>query len=478
MRYVTMDKVQPGMILSKRIYDLMDRTLLAEGKCLNEEIIRKLAERGYPGIYIEDELSKNIQIQEVISMELRNHTVHALRRMDVDEVIKSARKIVEQIMDADFISLDLVDLRTFDDYTYRHCVNVAVLSLVIALGMDYSYGDMVDLSVAAVFHDLGKILIDKEILNKPGKLSLQEVEIMKQHPQMAYDILADRWDIPAKVRAAVLCHHENEDGSGYPLGLTGDKIHPFAKIIHVADVYDALSSKRPYKEACSFSEALEYLMGGGGTMFDYKTVTAFMKYVSVYPKGITVELSDGREAIVEENYPGNQLRPKLRLMDGSILDLLDSKENRNITILRQAGTNAMVAGEIEENEKGRIRKKKHILVVDDMVASLREVKRVLEGTYKVSLAKSGAQAIEFVNTTLPDLIIMDVQMPDKNGIETVQEIRRRFPVQVPVIFVSAFGDMQTVMECRNVQAADFVVKPFQASYLLERARYALGEENE
>ncbi len=191
--------------------------------------------------------------------------------------------------------------------------------------------------VSAVFHDMGKMLIDKDILNKPGKLNPQEFEIMKQHPQLSYDMLAEKWNIPARVRMGALCHHENEDGSGYPKGLTGEKIHPFAKIIHVTDVYDALSSKRPYKEACSFSEALEYLMGGCGTMFDKKVVEAFLNYVPVYPKGSMVELSDGREALVVENYPRNLLRPQLRLTDGTTLDLLKGRENWNLTILRQAG---------------------------------------------------------------------------------------------------------------------------------------------
>lgn len=478
MRYVAMEQARAGMVLSKRIYDLMDRTLLMEGKRITEEIIRKLAERGYPGIYIEDTLSEDIEIEEIISPVLRSHASNALKRMDLDEVMRSAKKMVEQIMEADSISLDLFDLRTFDDYTYRHSVNVAVLALVIGVGMEFSYDDMVDLAMSAIFHDIGKMMIDAGVLNKPGKLSARENEIMRQHPQMSHDILADRWNISAKVKSAVLCHHENEDGSGYPLGLAGEKIHLFAKIIHVADVYDALSTKRPYKEACSYSEALEYLMGGCGTMFDHRVVTIFSKYVPVYPKGITVELSDGREAIVLKNFAENQLRPKLRLMNGEILDLRNGKENRNITIVRQAGYNAMVADDIEKNEKGRIHGKKHILIVDDMVASLREMKKILEGRYKVSLAKSGMQAIDFLQTTTPDLIIMDVQMPDKNGIEVVQEIHQRFPAQVPVVFVSAFGDTQTVLACKNVSAADFVLKPFKASYLLERAAVALGEEYE
>ncbi len=337
MRYIETGKVEPGMILGKGIYDFSDRILLADGKMLTEELINRLAELGYAGIYIEDELSKDIRIQGAISTELRNAAVRSLQELNLEKALEFAEKIVDQILEAKTVSLDLMDMRSFDDYTYRHSVNVAVLSTVIAMGMGYGREDLIDLCVSAVFHDMGKMLIDKDILNKPGKLNPQEFEIMKQHPQLSYDMLAEKWNIPARVRMGALCHHENEDGSGYPKGLTGEKIHPFAKIIHVTDVYDALSSKRPYKEACSFSEALEYLMGGCGTMFDKKVVEAFLNYVPVYPKGSMVELSDGREALVVENYPRNLLRPQLRLTDGTTLDLLKGRENWNLTILRQAG---------------------------------------------------------------------------------------------------------------------------------------------
>lgn len=477
MRYIDMEKVRPGMMLGRGIYDFSDRTLLADGKLLTEELIERLIERGYPGIYIEDELSKDIQIQETISAEIRNRAVRSLQDLNIDDTLAVARKIVDQILETKTVSLDLVDMRSFDDYTYRHSVNVAVLSTVIAMGMGYSQEDLIEVCVSAIFHDLGKLLIDKDILNKPGKLNAMENEIMRRHPQMSYDMLAEKWNISTRIRMGALCHHENEDGSGYPNGLSGEHIHPFAKIIHVTDVYDALSSKRPYKEACSFSEALEYLMGGCGTMFDKEIVDAFLKFVPVYPKGSTVELSDGREAVVLENSAQNLLRPKLRLMNGETLDLMEGTENRKITILRQAGGKVMASDEIHANEKGRNARRYHILVVDDMITSLKTVKSILEKEYQVSLVKSGEQALAFLEKSQPDLILMDIAMPSKNGIETVKEIKEQIPKQIPVIFVSSVRDLQTVLECKGVHAADFVIKPFDAHYLQERVKAVLEEEN-
>lgn len=473
-----MDDVKPGMILGRDIYDFAARTLLSEGKELSQDLIERLKQRGYPGVYIDDEWSRDIHVEEIISMELRANAVTSLRELDMDATMEASKKIVEQILEAKVISLDLMDLKAYDDYIYQHSVNVAVFSTVIGIGAGYSIDELKDLCLAAILHDLGKIMIDERILNKPGKLNAMENEIVRRHPQLAYDMLYDRWNIPSRVKNGVLCHHENEDGSGYPNGLSGDRIQPFAKIIHVADVYDALSSKRPYKEACSYSESFEYLMGGCGTLFNKEIVEIFAEYVAIYPKGTLVELSNGEQALVMKNNKDNRLRPKVKLKDGTVLDLQDMDKNRNITIVRQCGMHVMVADEISQNEKGRNQKLYHILAVDDMVSSLHQIKEILESRYKVSLVKSGQQALEFLKKKKPDLILMDVAMPNKSGIETVKEIKERFPEQIPVMFVSALHDIQTVLECRNIQAADYILKPFEPSYLKERIRIVLGEDDD
>lgn len=471
-----MDEVQPGMVLGRPIYDTSLRTILSEGIELTQVSINRLKQRGYAGIYIDDEWSKEINIEDIISTELRSHVAMSLQELDIDATMNVAKKIVDEILEAEVISLELIDLRDYDEYIYRHSVNVAVLSTVIGIGVGYQGNELLDLSLAAIFHDFGKILITPRILNKPGKLNEVENKVIRYHPKAAYDMLHDKWSIPERVKAGVLYHHENEDGSGYPNGLLGEEIHPFAKIIHVADVYDALSSKRPYKEAYSYSESFEYLLGGCGTLFDKEIVESFAKYVSVYPKGITVELSDGRQALVIENYKSNRLRPKVKLLDGTILDLQDDNRNRNITILGQAGLKSMELEKIEENEKARNQCLPHILVVDDMVSRQYQIKEILKDRYNVSLVKSGKQVLEFLEKKKPDLILMDIAMPNQNGIKTAQEIRNFFPEQIPVIFISALRDVQTVLECRDVQAADYILKPFQPSYLRERIRIVLGEQ--
>ena len=154
---------------------------------------------------------------------------------------------------------------------------------------------------------------------------------VKKHPMYGYNMLRDNYDISSVARNAILSHHENEDGSGYPRGLTSEKIHLFAKIIHVADVYDALTTKRVYKEAMNPADAMEYLMANATRMFDKDLVAMFMEYVAPYPLGVQVELSTGQKALVVKNNRSMLSRPTVRLDGGATIDLI---EHLDITIVK------------------------------------------------------------------------------------------------------------------------------------------------
>lgn len=331
MRYITIEKAEPGMVLAKPLYDNYNRIILGQSQILTLGFIQKLTERGFSGLYIEDALSEDVFIEEPIPPELRNRGVDALRRGDVDATLEVAKLIVEYIISNPNVSLDLMDLRTYDDYTYRHCVNVSVIASIIGLQFGLTPIEMEEITIASIFHDLGKLLIAPEILNKPSKLTQEEYDIMKEHSRHSFELLKNKWNISSKARLSVLHHHENEDGTGYPKGLKRDEIPLFSKIIHVADVYDALTSRRPYKKPFACSEAIEYIMGGCNRMFDEKVIHAFMKAVPIYPKGITVMLSNGEEAIVVEN-TANTLRPVIRLFNGLEINLNTSKQHFNITV--------------------------------------------------------------------------------------------------------------------------------------------------
>lgn len=475
MRFITIDDVKPGMILARTVLDNAERVLLGAYNELTADLIVRLKKRGFQGLYIEDKLFEDIDIEEIIPPELRRKGIESLRNCNIDAVLDIAGNIVEQLLSHRSISLDLVDLRTFDDYTYSHSVNVAVLSTTIGIGMKLKKKELVDLCAAAIFHDLGKTRIDPAILNKPGRLTAEEFTIMKNHSRYSYELIKERWNISATTKQAVLYHHENEDGTGYPNGLVGKEIPLYSSIIHVSDVYDALTSKRPYKEPFALSEAIEYLMGGSGILFNRDIVETFLNYVPVYPRGVSVKLSDGREGIVIENHKKNILRPKIRLLSGEEIDLGDETKNRNITLNPDNSAQKQYGADISRRNDKLEAEKKHIIVVDDMVTNLKTVRAILEDEYKVTMLKSGEQVLRYLNQNKePDLFLMDIDMPGLDGIETVIRIQEEFDPDIPVVFLSALSDRSTVMRCRQVGAKDYIVKPFKAVYVQERIRAVLG----
>lgn len=475
MRYISIEQAKPGMMLSQAIYDDADCVLLGAYVDLTKDYIDKLIERGYQGVYIEDELSKDIEIQEVISAQLRNKAVKSLKECNIDQAMGIAEEIVEQILERKVISLDMVDLRSFDEYTYRHSVNVAVISTVVGMGMGLNSMELINLCAAAIFHDLGKLGIAEEILNKSGRLTEEEFEIMKQHPVFSYNLIKDKWNISATTKKAVLSHHENEDGSGYPNGLERDEIHLYAKIIHVADVYDALTTRRPYKKPYSAAEAMEYLMGGCGILFDQKIVKYFMKRVPLYPTGATVTLSNGENAIIVKNHKRSNMRPVVRMENGKEMDL-NEWEYLNITIVGVHGEEILAGDNLLRSEEKRNKNKKHILVVDDMVSNLKALNGILQEDYRVSVVKSGKQTLSFLEKNMPNLILMDIDMPEMDGVDTVKRIHEIYGEDaVPVIFVTSLSDKETVNRCRQVHAKDYIVKPFKPVYILERIELVLEE---
>lgn len=332
MRYVLLKDAEPGMLLAQDILDAQGRILIGYKCELTALYIEKLREYGFDGVYISDELSEDIELKEIITPQLRSEGLACVRERNIDGCQQVAKKIVEEILSSGDLRLELSDLRSYDDYTYAHSVNVAVICCVIGIGLKLNEKDLTNLVMAALLHDFGKLSIPTEILNKPGRLTPEEYQIMKSHARLSYELISDRWDISAHTKVAVLFHHENEDGSGYPQGLGGSEQTLFTKILHVADVYDALVSKRPYKNPYSPFDACEYMMGGCGVLFDQTVVEKLLEYVPLFPKGTMVTLSDGREGIVYENFSYHNLRPIIRLLDGTMVDLLES-DNLNLTIL-------------------------------------------------------------------------------------------------------------------------------------------------
>ena len=209
--------------------------------------------------------------------------------------------------------ISLVRLKTKDRYTFLH--SVAVCALMVALGRQLGLSDdeVRDAGLAGLLHDIGKIAIPPEVLNKPGALTADEFRSVVVHPQAGHDILvgdADMCDIALDV---CLHHHERMDGTGYPHKLAGEGISLFARMGAICDVYDAVTSDRPYKKAWEAAYAVQRMVDWRGNHFDPMVFNAFVKSVGIYPVGSLVRLKSGRLAVVMQHVPGALLTPTVKV---------------------------------------------------------------------------------------------------------------------------------------------------------------------
>ena len=331
MKFVRTKNIIPGMVTARSICNESGNLLLAANHTITNTNIRQIRALEYAGIYIYDKYSDYESFDEIITQQERIQAVTALKSIDIDKVIYCTNKVVNEMLERDELLLDLQDMRSHHDATYNHCINVSLYATACGIGLGMQQKELQDLATAAMLHDIGKTMIDTSILDKPGKLTDEERAIINKHPQIGYDMLYGNPGISAATRAGVLLHHENEDGSGYPKGLSGNEIPLIAKIIHVADVYDALCSKRAYKDDYQASESIEFLMSHCGTMFDLHVVETFLKYLVLYPVGCDVELSDGRIARVIKNRAESVQRP-IVMTNHETIDML---KVLNITIIRE-----------------------------------------------------------------------------------------------------------------------------------------------
>ena len=479
MRFVAAASLQPGMVLARDIISSNRAFILKKGVALNKRYISFLRSKGYLGVYIEDEHSSEIEVGDAISPTIFAGGVYALENGDIDKAVGYAQEIVADIKKQNKTNMDILDLRSYDDYTYHHSVNVAVYAVAVGKRMGLTDEQLVELCQAGLFHDLGKKDIPIEIINKPGKLTDEELRQVRNHPKYSADIVEDNPYIYPGAKEAIVCHHENENGSGYPYGLDGSRTSLITKIIHAVDAYDALISKRPYKEPYSPADAFEYLIGGKDILFNNSVVDTMMDVIPAYPLATEVLLSTGESALIAD-HTDNNLRPIVKtIKTGKYIDLSDPA-NKGISIEANVTNKLEFRRAVEilnEDRIGMNTKPADIMLVDDSTASLRQTGEILEEEhYHIIALQSGLAAINYIKEKgAPDLVIMDIEMPWINGITAVTTLRNLGFNDLPVIFLTARGDKDTVMKCMSVKAKDYIVKPVLPAYLKGRVAKALNE---
>jgi len=185
------------------------------------------------------------------------------------------------------------EIYDYDDYTYFHSINVAFYAMLIGKWIHMSQRELLDVIQAGLLHDIGKMKIPKDILNKKSKLTDAEFMIIKQHSLAGYELLKNSYVVNEEVKQAVLLHHERIDGSGYPTAIIGTDIGNYAKIIAIADVYDAMTSNRSYKVGVTPFEAFEMFSTIGTSVFEPSIVSAFLLNMSAHLIGTKVKMSNG-----------------------------------------------------------------------------------------------------------------------------------------------------------------------------------------
>ncbi len=330
MRRISLDKVRPGMIIGKTILGGTGQVLLKADVEIKPQYISYLNSLDIEYVYVKDSRVDDVAVEDVIKDETRQKARILVKNIMEDiqspagksksiniddrKVIKTVTTIINELIKNKDMVVQLADIRAKGDYHFAHGVNCTVLATLVATKMNYDYKALRHLATGTLIHDLGMIAIPETILNKPGELTEDERETVQTHPLYGFEIFKETLMFDARAGIVILQHHERIHGQGYPEGLSGDKIHTSAQIAGIVDVYDALTSERPYRKAYPPYRAIEMLMSWGGEYFNLEILQHFLSVVAAYPFGSHVYLSNGESGLVIANNPGMTLRPVVRVL--------------------------------------------------------------------------------------------------------------------------------------------------------------------
>ena len=354
MRLVGTKNIKEGAILAKPILNNHGKVLVNSGVRLEQRIIKRLLDFGVSYVYLEDKHTQDIKVKDIISEQVKIEAMQTIEKSF--DMIKSADstnismvmekntpafkklvgKVLSELKNHEGLSSIMSDVYLYDNYIFSHRLNVTIYTLALGLELKLSPKQMEILGLGAILHDIGKTTIPLEILTKPGKLTAEEFEIIKNHAEAGFEILRKVESLPLLVAHCAYQHHERLNGSGYPRGLGEEDIHLFGKIIAVADVFDAITSNRVYHDALLPHEALEILYTGSNRLYDATIVEAFRRSIVLYPNGLSVKLSNGDKGIVCKQNKGMNERPIIRIVESQGREIppfdLDLKEHLSIVI--------------------------------------------------------------------------------------------------------------------------------------------------
>lgn len=256
-----------------------------------------------------------------------HQVITSKEEINLDELLKSIDAIMKETRNGIHLIQMLQCIRSYDDLTYVHCVNVALICNVFGTWLNFSQDEVQTLTLCGMLHDIGKVVIPDEIVKKPGKLTTEEYRIMQTHAQKGYEILQNK-NIDERIKNAALLHHERCDGKGYPIGLSSSQIDDFAKIVAIADVYDAMTANRVYRQAVCPFEVIEIFEQDGYQKYDPKFLLPFLEQISQSYIHNNVRLSNDKEGEVVLINRFRLSKPVIKVED----EYIDLSKNHQISI--------------------------------------------------------------------------------------------------------------------------------------------------
>jgi HD-GYP domain-containing protein (c-di-GMP phosphodiesterase class II) len=310
---------------------------LNKGAELRETYVAPLLEQGITSVYVINPLAPDVVVTDVVSDEARQGLTEELRGVlrqvqpavadsarrnlnrfsagiDVERLQPALGRIVDELLSNRTVVVNLKDLRSTDDNTLGHSVNVCILSTLLGVVAGLNPGELKDLSMGAILHDVGKTLTPTPILTKPGRLTAEEMAIMHRHTTDGWNILKGHRTIPYRTAIVALQHHERWEGGGYPEGLKGEQIFRYSRICAVADCFDAMTADRSYRSGMTPARALAAMQSEMAGFFEPELVLQFLDCVAPYPVGSLVTVTGGLQAVVVAVVRGRTERPRIRLV--------------------------------------------------------------------------------------------------------------------------------------------------------------------
>ena len=347
MRRVRITDLRPGMKTAEDVFSYNNQMIVPKGSILDDKMITRLEFYSVLAVRIADdgaddeayetvsegEISENssysqkiknskqfkkfessfLENTEVFKENLKNIAENGAQ-IDSRSMIDSITGLIEEDMTGISVFDMLHNMRQYDDFTYMHSMNVSLICNVFGKWLGLNETDIDIITLGGLLHDIGKLKIPDNIIRKPEKLSPAEYNIIKTHSLQGYNILKEK-NIDDNVKQIALMHHERCDGSGYPLGLTADKINPYAKIIAIADVYDAMTAARIYRGPLCPFKVISIFESEGLQKYDSRFILTFLEHVATTYMNNRVRLNNGMEGDVVFMNRNQYSRPMLQCSD-------------------------------------------------------------------------------------------------------------------------------------------------------------------